>query len=211
MLESHLHEAQVGVFRGEGIVGDFGRGFGEPAEQSGFARVGQADESHVRNQFEFEDHVAFFAGFAGFGFAGGLVGGGGEAFVALAAFAALGDDDGFPAFGQILEQMPAVGIADQSARRHADDGIFPAAAGSEIAFAVPAPLGFPMFMAHDVREAADVFIRDHNHAAAPSAVAAVGTAARHVGFPAKAHAAVAAVTRFTIYRHAIYKHGSVEG
>ena len=47
-----IHDAEVGVERGEVVVGDLRPRLGNDREQRRFADVGEADEAHVREQLE---------------------------------------------------------------------------------------------------------------------------------------------------------------
>ena len=59
-----LDDAEVGLQRGEGVVGDLGPGGGEARDQRGLADVGVADEAGVGQQAEFQAVAALFAGAA---------------------------------------------------------------------------------------------------------------------------------------------------
>jgi hypothetical protein len=61
-------------------------------------------------------------------------------------------------------------------------------------------------MASEVCQAAEIRIRLNDDAAAASAVAAVGTATRHVSLPAEAAATVASVSGFAVDFDAIDEH-----
>jgi hypothetical protein len=63
-----------------------------------------------------------------------------------------------------------------------------------------------MLAVHQLGQAVDARLGDHDDAAAVAAVAAVGPAARDVLLPAEAHAAIAAAARFDIDSDAINKH-----
>ena len=81
----HLHHAQIGLERGERIVGDLGPRRGDARDQGGFAGVGKSDQPHVGQQLQFQPQALLLARLAGFVLGGRLVRGGGEARVALAA------------------------------------------------------------------------------------------------------------------------------
>ena len=116
-------QAEVGVLGGERIVGDLRLGLRQPAEQGGLAGVGQADQAGVGDDLQFQDDPAFLAGGAGLGLARGAVGGGGEGLVAAAAAAAAGHDDLLAGRGQVAQDVAAVAVEDEGARRHGDDQV----------------------------------------------------------------------------------------
>ena len=72
--------------------------------------------------------------------------------------------------------------------------------------AVAAPPGAIVALAPEALQIAQRIVAHEHHLAAVSAVSAVGTAARHVRFPAEAHAAVAAGARLDVDPRAIVEH-----
>src|ERR1700694_2290119 len=81
---SYSYNAQVGRKRGERVIGNFGPCGSDDGQQGRFACVGIPDQSHIRDQAQFEHEPAFFAVFAVLCFMGCLVGSGGEMYVAQA-------------------------------------------------------------------------------------------------------------------------------
>ena len=53
----HPHNAQVGIESGEVIVCDLGLGLGDNGEKRRLAHVGEADETHVRQELQLQHHV----------------------------------------------------------------------------------------------------------------------------------------------------------
>ena len=139
--------------------------------------------------------VRDFARFAGRDLPRGAVGGRLEARVALAPFAAVGGDDLFAGRGQVLEQMPVLGVEDDRAGRNGEDQVFGRRAVAVVAAAAVAAVGLPLLAMGQRGEAIDAFLGQEDDAAAVAAVAAVGPAARNVLLPAEAEAAVAAAAR----------------
>src|SRR5260370_7038793 len=56
-----IDNAEIGLQRGEWIVGNLGTRRGNYGNQSGFARVGVADQPDIRQKFQLEPKRAFFA------------------------------------------------------------------------------------------------------------------------------------------------------
>ena len=206
-VDIELHDAEVRRFGRERIVGDFRAGARDAAQQRALAGVRFADEADVGDDFQLEREAARFAFVAARVLARGLVGGRFEARVAFAAFAAVGGDHLLAGRRQILQHVAVVGVHDDRAGRNADDQIFGAAAVAVGAAAVLAALGAPLLAMGERDEAIDARLGDHDDAAAVAAVAAVGTAARHVLLAAEAHAAVAAAAGFDFDGDAIDEHG----
>jgi len=50
-LFTYGDDAEVGLEGGEGVVGDFGLGGGDARDEGGFAGVGIADQTNVREEF----------------------------------------------------------------------------------------------------------------------------------------------------------------
>ena len=59
------HQAKIGMFGCERIVGNFRLRLRQSAQQRGFAGVRQANESGVGDDFQFQDDPAFLAGVPG--------------------------------------------------------------------------------------------------------------------------------------------------
>jgi hypothetical protein len=176
--------------RREGIVGDLRRSPGQPREQRALARVRQPHQPHVGEQLQPQlDPVRLpFRPFLGE--ARRLPGRGGEAFVPVAAAAALGDDRGLPRHDQV--DLGALDRHRLRPRRHRDHPVLAASAVAVRAFAMTPPLGAEVLRAAQRPEVAARGIADQHHVAPVPAVAAVGPALRHVGFAAEGDAAVAA-------------------
>ena len=84
----HIDHPQVGIEGGEMVVGDLGIGPADHAEEGGFAHIGEAHQTHVRQELQLQRHLHALSGQAALGEAGRLPGGGGEMGIAPAALAA---------------------------------------------------------------------------------------------------------------------------
>ena len=84
------HHAEVGLERGERVVGDLGLGRGDPGDERGLAHVREADEGDVGHELELEAQPALLAVLALLGERRGPAPVGQEPGVALAAPAARG-------------------------------------------------------------------------------------------------------------------------
>ncbi|MGY3645783.1 hypothetical protein ACVWW2_001074 [Bradyrhizobium sp. LM4.3] len=100
-----IHDAELRMQRGEGIVGDLRLGRADLGEEGRFAGIGQADEAGIRDQLQPQPDPALFAGLAGIGIARRAVGRGLEMRVAEAAIAALGQHEFFADIGEIVGIM----------------------------------------------------------------------------------------------------------
>ena len=52
LLRRNAHHAQIGVQRGERVVGNLGAGVGNRRDKGGFARIGHAQQAHIGQHFE---------------------------------------------------------------------------------------------------------------------------------------------------------------
>ena len=61
LLGAHLHHAQHRAQGGEMIVGNLGFGRTDHADQSGFAHIGEADQTHVGDQLQLQAHLVLLS------------------------------------------------------------------------------------------------------------------------------------------------------
>ena len=52
LLRAHTHHTQVGVQGGEGVIGNAWAGVGDGGDQRGLARIGQAEQADIGQNFE---------------------------------------------------------------------------------------------------------------------------------------------------------------
>src|SRR3954468_8266579 len=97
-------------------------------------------------------------------------------------------------------------INDDRPRWDANDEILSTAAMAVRAASVLAALGSPSLAMPERRETVDALFRNHDHAAAVAAVAAVRPAARDVLLAPKTHAAIATPAGFDFDSDAIDEH-----
>ena len=187
-------DAEAGVQRGEGVVGDLGPGVGGGAEEGRLAGVRQADEAGVGDQLQPQPERALDALLAGIGVARRLVGRGLEAQVAPAAVAALGEQHPLAGAGQVGDQRLAVLVEDLGADRHLEHDVVGALAGALRAAAGLAVLGEEMLLVAIVDQGVEALDRLGDHVAAAAAVAAARAAELDELLAAEGDAAVAAGT-----------------
>ena len=88
-----IDDAEIGLERGERIVGDFRARCRNYGNQRGFAGIRETDEADIGEQFQFKSQVAFFPGKTIFMFTGCLMPGLGEILIAAAAAPTLRDQN----------------------------------------------------------------------------------------------------------------------
>ena len=188
----HIHHAQIGVQGGEVVVGDLGVGLADHAEKRTLAHVGEAHQSHVRQQLQLQHHVVALSGQTRLGEAGHLTGGGGEVLVAPAAAPALAQHEGL-VVGHVLDDLTALGVPHQCAPGHTDGQALAGLAGLAAALAVHTVGGHVFPLVAEVHQRGHVVVHHQDDGAAVAAVAAVGAACRDVLLTMERHRAVAAV------------------
>ena len=135
------HDAEPGMERREGIVGDLRLRRRDGGEEGRLARVGQADEARIGDELQAQPDPALLALLAGIGPPGGAVRRGGEMGVAEAAVAALGQEHPLADLGHVGDERLAVLGEDLGADRDLEHHVLAAGAGAVRAHAVLAALG----------------------------------------------------------------------
>jgi len=120
--------------------------------EGGLAGVGETDQAHVGQEFQFEAEAFLIAGAAGFVLGGRLVGGSGEARVALAAFAAARHREAFAGLGEIVEALAGGFVVDHGSDGHLDIERAALGAGALAALAVTAALGLVLGVEAELEE-----------------------------------------------------------
>ena len=201
-----LDYAEVGLERGEGVVGDLRLGGGEARDKGRRADIGIADEASVCEETEFEAVGAFFAGATELVLARGLVGAGGEVLVASAAPTAFGYDDGFIGPGEVVDELAGGVVVEEGAYGNFEGCTFARVSGAVGAEAVASALGFVLGVEAEVDQGVVAEGGGHEDVAPVTAISAGGTALGNELFAAKGHAAVATVTGFDTDSCFINKH-----
>ena len=170
------HDAEVGMQRGEGIVGDLGLGRADGCQERRLAGVRQADDAGVGDQLEPQPDGQLLARLAGIGVARRPVGRRLEVRIAEAAVAAAGEPHAVAGLHDLGEQRLLVlgntcvpgGTAITASLPDGPDAVLPHAAA--------AALGLEVLAVAVVDQRVEVGDALHPHVAALAAVAAVGAA-----------------------------------
>ena len=189
----------------ERVVGHLRRRPREPGEQRRLAGVGQADQPGVGEQAEAQLDPAARPLQPALGEARRLLGGAGEALVAVPAEPAGGHDRPLARLDQV--EVLALEALHPGPRRDQDDAIVAAGAVPVRPLPVPAALG-PVVGGDAHRgEVAPRRVADEDDVAPAPAVAAVGPATGHVRLPAEGDDPVAAPPALDEDARSIVKHG----
>ena len=135
-----LDHAQVGLERGEWIIGDFGARGRNARDQRGFARVRETDQPDVGQELQFQADAAFPAGPAGLVLGRGLVGRGGKMLVTAPAAPAVAHDEPVAVLDKIVQLLARVPVPGDGAHRHGQLGMLTVAPAAVAAFAMPPAL-----------------------------------------------------------------------
>src|SRR5882762_5153606 len=200
-----VDDAEVGLKRGERIVGNFGTRGGDHGNQSGLARVGVTDQADIGQKFQFEAKMALFAGKSILMFARSLVPGLGKVLIAAPATPAVRDKDALAGSGEISDGR-ALLVKHQRADGNLQDHIRARMASTIGALAVTAAIGLEFAIVAVAKQRVVVRVGFQIDVAAMAAVAARRTTARNIFFAPKGHAAVAAVAGLHEYFGFINEH-----
>src|SRR3989338_1592410 len=146
-------------------------GRGNGPQQGGFPGVRQADDAHVGDQLQLQPDAALLPRDAHRALP--AMG------VADPAAAPFGHNELVAGPGQVGQELAHLGVEDQRAGRHGDDRVRPVGAALAFGRAVVAGAGCEVFAVREVEEGGHVGIGPQDHAAAVTAVAAVGPPVAH--------------------------------
>ena len=188
-----IHDAELRMQRGEGIVGDLRPRRADLGEEGRLAGIGQADEAGIRDQFQPQPDPALLAGLAGIGVARRAVGRRFEMRIAEAAIAALGEHEFLAELGEVVDQRLAILVEHLRADRHLQHDRLAVGAMAVLAHAVLALLRLEVLLVAVVDQRVQPVDDLDDDVAAAAAIAAGGPAELDEFFAAERHAAVAAV------------------
>ena len=189
------HHAEIGVKRGEGIVGDLRLGRADRGQEGRLSGIGKSDDAGIGDELEPKPDMHLLALLAGIGVARRLVGRRLEAGIAESAIAAAQQNDAVAGRNEIRDQGLPVFVEDLRARGHGQHHFGALGAGAVLAHAVPALFRLEMLLVAVVEKRIEVGHALDDDVAAFAAVAAVGAAELDELLAAEADGAVAAVAR----------------
>ncbi len=202
-----LHNAEVGRFGGEWIVGNFGPSARHPAQQSALAGVRFAQEADVSDHFQLEGEPPLFALFAKRELARGLVLRAFESHVPFAPLAAVGDDHLVAIVNQIAHGEVVIRIQYHRAGGDVNRQVVGVRAMSAGAGTVGAARCAPVFAMGEFGKAIYAVPRNDDHTAAIAAITPIRPAPRDVLLTPEAEAAIAPLSCAHIDGDTINEHG----
>ena len=165
-----------------------------------------ADQTHVRDEFEFEFQMAFATRLPGLCMFGRSVCRGGKTRIAAAPASAFEQNDALAGVGQIREEFTGFRIFDKRANGHGNFSVIAPAAGPLLARSARAMPCTQMLLIPIIKQCGKARIRDENDIATIATIATVWPAARHVLFPAKTLAPIPAIAGTAVDFGEIDKH-----
>ena len=170
------HHAEIGVKRGEGIVGDLRLGRADRGQEGRLSGIGKSDDAGIGDELEPKPDMHLLALLAGIGVARRLVGRRLEAGIAESAIAAAQQNDAVAGRNEIRDQGLPVFVEDLRARGHGQHHVGALGAGAVLAHAMPALLRLEMLLVAVVEKRIEVGHAFDDDVAAFAAVAAVRAA-----------------------------------
>ena len=185
---------RLGSKRGERVIGDLRPRRRDARNQRGFAGVRKPHQPYVGQQLQLQPQALLLAGVARLVLGGRLVGGGGEARVALASAAAARHHEPLAGLGEIVQALAGGFVVDHRAHRHVE---LRSSRPSAPVRLLPSPWRPRSALCSGLkRNLSSVFscvVGHQDDVAAAPAIAAAGTAPRNVLLPPEGQTAVAAV------------------
>ena len=117
----HLHDAEIGLEGGEGIVCNFGLGGRHHREQRRFARIGEAHQSHIGQHFEFKYEGSLLSLLTGLCVTWSLICGGLEVPVAQATTTTFEEHQLLAVGSNLAHNLARLGIACYGAEGYFDN------------------------------------------------------------------------------------------
>ena len=201
------HDAERGFEGGEGVVGNLGAGIGERADQRRLTGVGEADQTDIGEELQFQDHHHFLHGLAGLGVARCLVGGGAKLEVAQSAASAFEQHHDLSVFDDIAEIFTGFGIVGHGAGRYLDVAICAVAAVAAAFAAVAAVAGKNVAVIAQVEQGPVVAIAAEVDISPAPTIATIGAAEGLVFGAVHVHRTAAALTGATVDFDVVYEIG----
>ena len=201
------HDAERGFEGGEGVVGKLGAGIGERADQRRLTGVGEADQTDIGEELQFQDHHHFLHGLAGLGVARCLVGGGAKLEVAQSAASAFEQHHDLSVFDDIAEIFTGFGIVGHGAGRYFNVPICAVAAVAAAFAAVAAVAGKNVAVIAQVEQGPVVAIAAAVDITPTPTIATVGAAEGLVFGAVHVHRTAAALTGATVDFDVVYEIG----
>ena len=210
----NAHHAEVGLERGEGVVGNLGAGGAHIRDERRLADTGHADKAHVGHELHLELDQVLIGGLALLGECRSATHGRAEMGVAPAAMTAFGNHDRLAVMrkvGDLVEALLRLGVklVHNRAKRHGKHDVGTVGTVALGTLAMRAAAGLEVVLETVVDERGALCVGLDDNVATAAAVAAVGAAFGNMGLAAERHAACAAVAALGIDVYLIDEQGGL--
>ena len=200
------HHPKLRLKRGKMVVCDLGPGRRNHRKKRGFPHVGEADQPHIGQQLELQQHIGLFALCPVLGKAGRLPRGGRKTGVSKTAFSSSGGKIGL-AVRHVVQQKSALALPNQSSSRYADDQVLPALSGTVLPCARSAVFRGIFAVIAKIQKGGEIVVHLKDDIAACAAVSPVGAAGSDIFFPMKGDGSVSSGPRPNMDFCNVDKHG----
>src|SRR3989449_7316614 len=132
-IDPDTNHPEIRMQGGERVVGNFGAGSGDGANEGGLSGIGKSQQSNIGKHLQLELEPAMLAGLAGSRFSWRAVGARFEIDIAEAPFASPREQCDLLVLGEVSDRFPGLRVRDHGPRGHAQYdiiGTFPVALGT---------------------------------------------------------------------------------
>ena len=189
----------------ESIVGYFRLCCSDSGQQGRFSCIRESYQTHVCQDFQFEDEPSFTSRFAWLGITRRLVGGGLEIVVPQSSPAAFDQYFLLSRLNQFTQDFTAFSVFGNRAQRNVEYDVSSVLAFAELSASGPSVLGPYMFAVFKVDQGPELRVCPENDMSSSTSVTSVRASFRNVFFPAQMHRTCAPVSGSAEYLHIVYE------
>ncbi len=171
-------DAQIGMQRGERVVGDFRLGGTDHTEKRGLAGIGEANQPNVGEELQLHDFPLLQAVFPWLGIAWRLVGGRLEMVVAEAATSSGSGDDFLTVLGDFSLNFTCLCVFDKGAKGNLNDGVIAVRTMATVARSCLAVLSDDVALVLEVQKRPKLAVPADDHVASTAAISTIRTSLR---------------------------------
>src|SRR5579872_3434836 len=192
-MPSDIHHPQVGMQRGEGVIGHFRACSRYRPDQSRFARIRQSQQSNVGNEFELQLECPLLSGQAGSKLPGRTVGARFELLVSPASLAAARDQEDLSFVRHVAQFFAGVRVTHDRPHRDGNVEVVTATPEAVVPGTGLAGPGLEGPLDPEIDQSVDAMGSTYINVSAVAAVAAIWAAKGNEFLATEAGAAAAAV------------------
>ena len=198
-----VHDTQIRLHRGEGIVGYLRLSRGDRRQQGALSRIGEAHQAHICQQLQLQNHHHLLHRLTRLRKVGCLTRSSGKVHIAPSALAASQQNHLLSVFSDIAHILTRLSIIDHRAAGNVDDLVFSLLACALVLRAVFAVARHDVAVELQVQQRPVVAVATQYHVSASTTVTTIGTTLWHVLCSVHVCGAFATLSRATIDLHII--------